>query len=265
MASCKNSHLLRFSFIFVLLVVFVIWSDVTFADNVDEVQESYDENEIKIEESDENVELAKQMQSLRGEVEILLHEKKNMVERITNLENRVQKLENKSSDESLKDSTEEETYNSKSALQNTHDSEDSPTKQYQTAYTMLHNCITNNSKDKNILNTEYQKASEAFKKFVVKYPRHSLSTNAYYWLGQIEADRGNYADAAENYLNSYKLEPRGARAQDSLLHLAEALFKNNKQQTACMTLKKLQVEFPIIKTNIKNNINILSKNMRCMK
>ena len=83
MVSYKNSHLLKFGFIFVLLVIFVIWHDITFANEADEIQKSYNANEIEIEESDENVELAKQMQSLRGEVEILLHDKKNMMERIT--------------------------------------------------------------------------------------------------------------------------------------------------------------------------------------
>ena len=50
MVSYKNPHLLKFGFIFVLLVIFVIWHDITFANEADEIQESYNANEIEIEE-----------------------------------------------------------------------------------------------------------------------------------------------------------------------------------------------------------------------
>ena len=84
--------------------------------------------------------------------------------------------------------------------------EKEPKDVYQRAYNML-------SKG------NYEAAEVAFIKFIKDYSDHSLTSNAYYWLGESFYVRKKYIQAAQNFGAGSKRFPKGSKASAQLLKL----------------------------------------------
>lgn len=104
-------------------------------------------------------------------------------------------------------------------------------------------------------NEKYEQASTAFVAFVEKYPNEQLTENAYYWLAESYYARGDYQQAAVEFLKGYQAFPLGTKAPDNLLKLAVSLGKIDKKTEACGTLDKLNEEFPNASLAIKQRSN----------
>lgn len=91
---------------------------------------------------------------------------------------------------------------------------------------------------------KYDEAEEKFASFVEKYPDSRLKSNAMFWHAETFFHRNNYDKAAVQYLKSYKFQPKGAKAADSLLKLSIVLGELKKKKEACAILDKLDNEFP---------------------
>lgn len=91
---------------------------------------------------------------------------------------------------------------------------------------------------------DYDRAEAALKAFVDRHPDDALSGNARYWLGETHYVRGNYAAAAQAFLNAYQSETNGAKAPDSLLKLGMALARLDKRNEACATFQELERSQP---------------------
>jgi len=110
---------------------------------------------------------------------------------------------------------------------------------------------------------EYAAAEIAFKSFIKNFPKHPLSSNSYYWLGETFYVRKNYQLAAYNFANGYKNFPKGSKAADQLLKLGISLYSLNKKSDACATLSKLNEEFKELPVRISNRAKIFSKKLEC--
>ena len=122
--------------------------------------------------------------------------------------------------------------------------------QYQDAYSLL------KAKD-------YKTARTDFEKFIKDNPDNELVGSAYYWLGETFFLRGEFDNAAVNYLKGYQSNIHGTRSPDNLLKLSKSLAKIEKRKEACTTLLKLKKEFPSASTGIKKQMDEDIKTLRC--
>jgi TolA-binding protein len=74
--------------------------------------------------------------------------------------------------------------------------------------------------------------------------RGPRTTDAQYLLAQSLAGQRNYQAAAVAFDDTYTRSPRGSRAPDSLVGLANSLNALGDKTAACQTLDKLRAEFP---------------------
>jgi tol-pal system protein YbgF len=108
----------------------------------------------------------------------------------------------------------------------------------------------------------YPYAEATFKKFVERFPTHTLTTSALYWLGETYFVQKNYAESAKKFAEGYQKDPKGAKGPDHLLKLGMSLKQLNKPKEACTTFKKLKAEFPKASPTI---LNLVSKEQTLLK
>ena len=121
---------------------------------------------------------------------------------------------------------------------------------YQRAYNML-------SKG------NYEAAEVAFIKFIKNYSDHSLTSNAYYWLGESFYVRKKYIQAAQNFAAGYKKFPKGSKASAQLLKLGISLYALNKNKEACSTFAKLNKEFTDLPLSISSRAKTYKEKLEC--
>ncbi|MFM5917948.1 MAG: tetratricopeptide repeat protein [Novosphingobium sp.] len=90
----------------------------------------------------------------------------------------------------------------------------------------------------------YPESEQQLKMFLQKYPKHARTSYARNLLGRNYLDDGNAHEAAGWFLQNYKTEPKGDRAPDSLLFLAESMRQLGDTQRGCVALKQFASTFP---------------------
>lgn len=125
-----------------------------------------------------------------------------------------------------------------------------PDEQYQNAYNLI--------KNKN-----YPAAQSALQRFVDDNSGNQLVGNAYYWIGEVDFLQNNFEEAAVQYLKGYQAAPAGNKAADNLLKLGLCLKKLDKRKEACITLTKLDKEFPDASSVIKKRLAVELKQLVC--
>ena len=90
----------------------------------------------------------------------------------------------------------------------------------------------------------FPESEQQLKLFLQKYPKHPRTSYARNLLGRDYLDDNNAHDAAGWFLQNYKLEPKGDRAPDSLLYLAESMRRLGDTQRGCVALKQFSSTFP---------------------
>lgn len=91
---------------------------------------------------------------------------------------------------------------------------------------------------------KYDQAEVAFSTFLAQHPQDPLTENARYWLGETFYARGNYARAAEVFVEGYQTSKTGPKAPDTLLKLGMSLSSMGKKKEACATFKEMSRAFP---------------------
>jgi TolA-binding protein len=90
----------------------------------------------------------------------------------------------------------------------------------------------------------YPEAGQQLKMFLQKYPKHPRTSYARNLLGRDYLDDNNAHEAAGWFLQNYKLEPKGDRAPDSLLYLAESMRQLGDTARGCVAIKQFAGTFP---------------------
>lgn len=90
----------------------------------------------------------------------------------------------------------------------------------------------------------FPESEQQLKLFLQKYPKHPRTSYARNLLGRDYLDDNNAHEAAGWFLQNYKLEPKGDRAPDSLLYLAESMRRLGDTQRGCVALKQFSSTFP---------------------
>ena len=117
----------------------------------------------------------------------------------------------------------------------------SPQEMYQAAYGFLGK-------------SEWDNAERGFKAFLEKYPADALAGNAKYWLGETYFVRGDFQNAAVQFIEGYQKYPKGAKAPDSLLKGGMSLSALNQKKEACQAFHLLQDRFPDAPDPVKRKL-----------
>ena len=129
-----------------------------------------------------------------------------------------------------------------------------PSKEPQEIYQRAYNMLSKGN---------YEAAEVAFIKFIKDFSDHSLTSNAYYWLGETFYVRKNYIQAAQNFAAGYQKFPKGSKASAQLLKLGISLYALNKNKEACSTFAKLNKEFSDLSLSISSRVNTFKEKLDC--
>ena len=101
-----------------------------------------------------------------------------------------------------------------------------------------------------LLKRDFVSAEQALAAFVQNHPEDGLAGNAQYWLGETFYVRGDFQTAARTFAEGFQRYPDSDKAPDNLLKLGMSLAQLDLKDDACITLKKLRVEYPEAPTSI---------------
>lgn len=111
-----------------------------------------------------------------------------------------------------------------------------------------------------ILSSDFDKAQQAFQEFTKAYPKHKLTSNAYYWLGETYYARDDYAKASAVFAEGYKKFPNNAKTPGILLKLGMSLQALDRPNDACKAFNKIEQSFK----NAPRNIMQLAKKQKTL-
>lgn len=89
----------------------------------------------------------------------------------------------------------------------------------------------------------YGQAEIGLKDFIERFPDHTLTPNARYWLGETYYVRKDYTQAARVFAEAYQQAPKGPKGPDNLLKLGLSLAGLGNKKDACIALTQLQTEY----------------------
>lgn len=101
-----------------------------------------------------------------------------------------------------------------------------------------------------LLKRDFANAEQALATFVETHPEDDLAGNAQYWLGETFYVRNDFQAAAQAFAEGFQRYPDSSKAPDNLLKLGMSLSQLDLRDDACITLKKLRVEYPNAPTSI---------------
>lgn len=90
----------------------------------------------------------------------------------------------------------------------------------------------------------YDKSIEAFTAFLSRYPDHDNADNAVYWRGESYLAKGETKRAAEQFEAVVSTYPKGNKAPDALLRLAQCRSTLGDAAGADAARKKLRASYP---------------------
>ena len=91
---------------------------------------------------------------------------------------------------------------------------------------------------------DYPKAESTLRDFLKKHPKDPLAGNAQYWLGETYYVRGDFQQAAVEFMAGYQKYPKTNKGPDNLLKLGMSLAKLNQNDGACTALGRLAKDYP---------------------
>ena len=110
---------------------------------------------------------------------------------------------------------------------------------------------------------DYARGEAALRQFLEKNPKDQLAGNAQYWLGETFYVRGNFQDAAVEFMKGYQTYPKNAKGPDNLLKLGMALEKLNQGDGACKALGLIAKEYPAAPDHVKNATKTERTKLKC--
>ena len=94
------------------------------------------------------------------------------------------------------------------------------------------------------LSGRYEEARGAFSAFLKAYPRHGLSDNALYWIGESHYSEKDFAKALEKFRETADKYPGENKAPDALLKAGFSHMEMNEGDRAKAVLKKVVAMYP---------------------
>jgi tol-pal system protein YbgF len=114
-----------------------------------------------------------------------------------------------------------------------------------------------------LFRSDYAGAEQSLAAFVKAHPKHKLSGNAQYWLGETHYARGAYRAAAAVFAEGYQKYPDSSKGPDNLLKLGMSLVAIDKKASACTTFARLLKEYPKASSAVRSSARSQHKKLRC--
>jgi len=195
--------------------------------------------------------MQQEMQKLRGQLEVQAHDLRLMEQqqrafyqdlnlRVAKTENSLTKVAEARANAVVAATAIKQAVSAKAAMSEAQpatkiakkiESANTPKAQYQQAYKLI--------KGKN-----YSDAEKALRGFIEAYPRHELTANAHYWLGELLINRGQYDEAIKQFnlvIDQFGNSPKRAAA---MLKLGYAYFRKGEFVSARGELGKVKKQYP---------------------
>jgi TolA-binding protein len=111
---------------------------------------------------------------------------------------------------------------------------------------------------------QYDQAIASLKSFTTAYPKHRRLSYAKNLIGRAQLDKGDARTAAATLLANYRSDPDGARAQDSLYFLGQALMKLGQPGQACKAYAELESVYGAkVRADLKKQIATAKSDAQC--
>ena len=111
---------------------------------------------------------------------------------------------------------------------------------------------------------EYDQAITSLRSFASAYPKHRRASYARNLIGRAQLDKGDARDAAATLLANYRSNPDGARAQDSLYYLGQALMKLGQPGQACKVYAELESVYGAkVRADLKKQLATAKTDAQC--
>ncbi|PCJ86590.1 MAG: tol-pal system protein YbgF [Hyphomicrobiales bacterium] len=115
-----------------------------------------------------------------------------------------------------------------------------------------------------ILRGDYGAAESAMREFLSRNPSDPLVSDARFWLGETLFVRGDFRNAANEFLDAYTNFPQSAKAPDSLLKLGLSLNELGEREAACATYSELVRKYPAASPPVKDRVRTERKSAKCI-
>ncbi len=106
-------------------------------------------------------------------------------------------------------------------------------------------------------------AAQAAAREVLAATKGPRATDAQFLLAEAQAGQRDFPSAALSYNDTYNRNPRGGRAPDALLGLANSLTAAGEKKAACQTMDKLRAEFPTPRPDMRAAIVAARQRAAC--
>ncbi len=108
-----------------------------------------------------------------------------------------------------------------------------------------------------------EEAERALSAFIEANPRHKLTSNAHYWLGETYYVRKQFQQAAYTFADGFQKFPRSRKAADNLLKLGMSLGQLGKKKQACTAYSRLLSNFPNAGKNLTKRVGREQRRLKC--
>lgn len=89
-----------------------------------------------------------------------------------------------------------------------------------------------------------QQARQVFERFTRLYPKHDLTDNSYYWMGEISYKEKRFEEALELFGTVIETYPTGNKVPDAFLKIGLCYINLGKEDAARKILQQVQTIFP---------------------
>lgn len=125
-----------------------------------------------------------------------------------------------------------------------------PKEQYEYAF----NFLTRN---------DFASAEVALREFLTRHSEDPLAGNAQYWLGETYYVRGDYKQAAVEFMAGYQKYPRSNKGPDNLLKLGMSMAILEQAQGACTALNRIPKDYADASEQIRRTAEAQRADLQC--
>lgn len=110
---------------------------------------------------------------------------------------------------------------------------------------------------------DYARAEKALRMFLDANAADGLAGNAQYWLGETYYVRGDFEQAAVEFLSGYQTYPASSKGPDNLLKLGLSMARLGQTDGACTALTRLATEYPSANDTIRRRAQTERARLKC--
>jgi tol-pal system protein YbgF len=110
---------------------------------------------------------------------------------------------------------------------------------------------------------DWSRAEAALREFLKVNPSDPLAANAQYWLGESLYARGDYQQAAVEFMNGYRNYRTSAKGPDNLLKLGLSLEKMQQVPGACTAFGSIAREYPAADDKVRKDAQAERSKLKC--